>query len=114
MFTINLLFRSNTLSSHSTTQPLFYAASLGNTRLVHTLLEAHASVDTMCNLGDTAANVAYAHGHTAVADLLDGAGGAKPPRNASSLPPHPLLGGAGDVSDGRGGGATCTVESAHQ
>ena len=71
----------------------------------------------MCNLGETAASVAYANGHTSVADLLENttaSSGATP--LPSSLPPHPLFGN----SDPSGGAletklgyarSTCRIDS---
>jgi len=83
-----------------TTQPLHYAATTGNMSLIQTLLGARAKVDVMCNLGETAASIAYSHGHTAMADLLENATSSKGATSLpSSLPPHPLLG----SSDSNGG-----------
>ena len=58
--------------SNTHTQPLFYAASIGNTRLIHVLLEANANTDITCNQGETPANIAYANGHNSIVDLLEG------------------------------------------
>ena len=78
---------------HPPTQPLHYAATTGNMSLIQTLLGARAKVDVMCNLGETAASIAYSHGHTAMADLLENATSSKGATPLpSSLPPHPLLG----------------------
>ena len=83
---------SHTLSHTHTSQPLHYAASKGNKRLIQILLGSNANVTIMCNLGETAASIAYAHDHTAVTDMLENAVSSKGTRPSSaSLPPHPLL-----------------------
>ena len=87
-----LHFSHPALLTH-TSQPLHYAASRGNKRLIQILLGSNANVTIMCNLGETAASIAYAHDHTAVADMLENAVSSRGtlPSSSTSLPPHPLL-----------------------
>ena len=78
--------------THTPSQPLHYAATTGNKRLIQTLLGSNANVTIMCNLGETAASIAYAHDHTTIADMLENAVSSKGTGPSSaSLPPHPLL-----------------------
>ena len=86
-------------------QPLFYAASKGHTPLLRLLVKKGADPKAACNQHELPATVAYASGHMAAADWLEGVATKKDEGSGGLevLPPHPLLGGGeeGDCSDGK-------------
>lgn len=52
-------------------QPLFFAASKGNTSLLRALVECGASTKVVCNQGESPLTVAYSNNHMAAVDWLE-------------------------------------------